>query len=117
MALQQIGGVEAKSGISRLTTEYLYWRIDTEDDFSNDTASVAFLPDAEGKPDAGDWSIAEIVVDPDDATYSAVRLLVGPDGGENLTPVDTNSVTYRVWIKIETGTETFVRTAGTLLVR
>jgi hypothetical protein len=117
MALQQVGGTEQKSGVSRLTSEYLYWIITSDDDFSAATAEVAFLPNsADTKPEVGDWSVADIVANPDNSEQSAVRLLVGPNG-KDLTPQTTGPVTYRVWIKIDTQSEQFVRSAGTLLVR
>lgn len=118
MALEEIGGVEATSGISRLTTEYLYWHITSDDDFSLDTAEVAFMPSNTTKPAEIDWNPATIVANPDDATQDSVRLLVGPDtGGIDLSPETSSAVTYSVWVRITTASERFVRRAGTLLVR
>lgn len=117
MALEEIGGAEPTSGISRLTTEYLYWHMTTEQDFSGDTAEVAFMPQSTTKPGVSDWTAADIVTNPDDGAQNSVRLLVGPGGAKDLTPVGDTAVTYSVWIRITTVSETFVRRAGTLLVR
>jgi hypothetical protein len=117
MALQQVGGAESKSGISRLTREYLYWRIQSNNDLSGAAASVAFVIDDTGRPTTENWTAADIVPDPDDGTKFAIRLLVGPNTDRDLTPVSTDAVTYRVWIKLEIGSESIVRRVGTLLVR
>lgn len=116
MALQEVGGTESTSGISRLTTEYLFWLIDSDEDFTTDTAEVAFMAGSDIKPATEDWNAASIVPNPDNETQLSVRLLVGPSGGVDLTPVENNT-TYSVWIRITTASETFVRRAGTLLVR
>lgn len=116
MALQEVGGTEVTSGISRLTTEYLYWLITSDEDFSADTAEVAFMESNTVKPGIGDWNAADIVPNPDVPTQDSVRLLVGPSGGVDLTPPQDNTI-YSVWIRITTVSETFVRRAGTLLVR
>lgn len=117
MALEEIGGVETTSGISRLTTEYLYWHLTSDNDFSGDTASVAFMASGSTKPGGSDWTVADIVPNPDDSAQDSVRLLVGPDGEKDLTPGGDSATTYNVWIKLTTVSETFVRRAGTLLVR
>lgn len=116
MALEEIGGTETTSGISRLTTEYLFWLIESDEDFTNDTGSVAFMAGSDVKPTVTDWNPADIVPNPDDPAQLSVRLLVGPDGGVDLTPETSNTV-YSVWVKVVTASETFVRRAGTLLVR
>lgn len=116
MALQEVGGTETTSGISRLTTEYLFWLVDSDEDFSTDAAQVAFMAGTDIKPAVNDWNPADIVPNPDNAAQTSVRLLVGPAGGIDLTPETSNTV-YSVWIKITTASETFVRRAGTLLVR
>lgn len=118
MALEVVGGFEAKDGISRLTTEYLYWPLTTDDDFSAATASAAFLETNTSKPGSADWVTAEVVTNPDDVTSQAVRLLVGPElTGYDLTPATSDTLTYYVWVKLATSTEVIVRRAGTLQVR
>lgn len=117
MALEVVGGTEEKSGISRLTTEYLYWPIVSDDDLSGAVASVAFKTGT-GKPAAGEFETAAVVPNPDDGTQDAVRCLVGPElTGVDLTPDTADSTTYRVWVKLETGSENIVRLAGNLVVR
>jgi hypothetical protein len=117
MALQQVGGVETKTGISRLTREYLYWRITSNNNVQSASAEVAFVSTVDGRPAENDWTPATIVADPDDATKSAIRLLVGPGGVIDLSPPTDVELTYRVWIRITIGTEQIVRRVGTLLVR
>lgn len=116
MALQNIGGSTEKSGISRLTTEYIYWNITSEADLGSASAQVAFT--TEGKPAGGDWNSAEIVSTPGASEQNSVRILVGPDyDGVDLDPTTTEPQTYDVWVKIDTGSEAIVRRAGTLKVR
>lgn len=107
-------------GISRLSTEYLYWPIVSDEDFSDANAYVAFVVgDEHPEPVESPWVPASIVENPDDAEQQAVELLVGPDG-EDLSPADQNMVVYRVWVRLDTGIETqqdFVRQAGRLAVR
>lgn len=118
MALEEIGGVETTSGISRLTTEFLFWHITSETDFSAATPEVAFMVNNTTKPTELDWNAATMVKNPDNIAQDSIRLLVGPGvGGVDLTPADTNAVTYSVWIRLTTVDEKFVRRAGTLLVR
>ena len=117
MALKVIGGTEEKSGISRLTTEYIYWPIISDDDFLGTTASVAFKTGT-GKPAPGDFNSAEVVPNPDDPTGQAVRCLVGPElTGVDLSPATAEPATYRVWVRLATGSENIVRLAGNLVVR
>jgi len=117
MALEEIGGVESTSGISRLTTEYLYWHITSDSSFSAATAEVAFMPQNTTKPQEVDWNTATMTTNPDNVSQESIQLLVGPQGGVDLTPGTENAVTYSVWVRLTTGTERFVRRAGTLLVR
>lgn len=124
MALEQVGGVEQKSGISRLTLEHLFWKVESDNDLTSATAAVAFAPNtALAKPVAQDFVVAEIVPDPDDPLANAVRLLVGPAGDKDLTPATDDPVTYRVWVRInilgagDVVQQSIVRSVGTLLVR
>lgn len=105
-------------GISRLSTENLYWPIVSDEDFSDADAYVAFVVGDE-HPSPGDWVDASVVENPDDAEQQAVELLVGP-GGEDLSPDDQNMSVYSVWVRLDTGIPTqqdFVRQAGRLAVR
>ena len=127
MALEQIGGAEQKSGISRLTLEHLYWRVLSNNNLSNAEAEVALTPNSvTTKPAAEAFTTAEIVTDPDNEAQKAVRLLVGPGGDKTLTPSTDEPETYRVWIRIniwDSITEknnleqSIVRSVGTLVVR
>lgn len=127
MALEQVGGAEQKSGISRLTLEHLYWKVLSNNNLTNAEAEVAFMPNTvTTKPGAADFSPAMIVADPDNEGAKAVRLLVGPGGDEDLTPETDDPATYRVWVRIniwndiitkDTLEQSIVRNVGTLVVR
>jgi hypothetical protein len=118
MALQVVGGATTKTGISRLTTEYLYFGITSNNDMTNATAEVAFKVAGVGKPEASDWYPAEVVQTPGSLTQNSLRILVGPDGSAvNLTPPTSSEATYDVWARISRGVERIVRPMGTLKVR
>jgi hypothetical protein len=127
MALEQIGSIEAKTGISRLTLEHLYWRVLSNNNLDTASAAVAFSPNTvTAKPTPAQFTAAAIVVDPDDEARKAVRLLFGPGGDIELTPSGDDPVTYKVWVRIDiwsgpgaTGTleQSIVRSVGTLVVR
>jgi hypothetical protein len=128
MALENIGGTEATSGISRKTTEYLYWVFTEAPDLAGTTTYVAFVEGQNDKPEGiaastpaalGEWITAPVVENPDNAAQDALRLLVGPGPGADitLTPGGTTPVTYRVWARIDIGDEQIVRRMGTLTVR
>ena len=114
MALEQVGGTEARSGISRLTTEYIYWPILSGDGLDGTNTSIGF---AAGQGEPTIWNPAEVVPNPDDPAQNVIRLLVGPDGGVDLSPDEGQSKTHRVWVKINFGAESIVRFIGTLVVR
>lgn len=119
MALQQVGGTEEKTGISRLTTEYLYWIIESSNSFTEpaDTPYIAFIDADGGKPQTSDWNQASFETSPDDPEKLSIRLLVGPEGGKDLTPTGSLPLTYKVWARIDTASENFVRLVGNLTVR
>jgi len=119
MALQIVGGKISKEGMSRLTTEYVYWPIVTDTTIDESvTAELAFVDDSKIKPSTGDWTGAEIVVNPDDVQQNALRLLIGPEGGDkDLTPSTQGDMVYHVWVRISSGEERIVRRAGTLKIR
>lgn len=118
MPLQVVGGTTPKSGISRLTTEFLYWTLTTSIDLSDANAEIAFIDDEQTKPSSQDWYVADIMPTPGDEDTPAVRILVGPENGDaDLTPPTSEQVVYYVWVKIIKDVETIVRRAGTLLVR
>ena len=117
MALETVGGTSPQDGISRLTTEYIYWKIVSDENFSSADAYVAFKEESGDKPSEQDWEAAEILEHPDDPENDAIRVLVGADGGVDLTPETASPQTYRVWLRIDTLEENIVRSAGTLKVR
>lgn len=119
MALETVGGPVSKTGMSRLTTEHVYFPITTDDDLTGFTVSLAFKDQSTAlKPEIADWVVGTLVASPDDPVVQTIRILIGPDlTGHNLTPPTAESVTYAVWVKIETGSEIIVRPAGTLAIR
>jgi hypothetical protein len=116
MPLQQVGATETLAGISRLTREYLYWRLTSGNNLSGVSASVAFAVGT-SIPGTGDWRTAAIVADPDEPASSAVRLMVGPGSLAPWPNPGTEPVTYRVWIMLNNGVEEIVRNVGTIVVR
>ncbi len=97
-------------GISKLTTEYLYWEIDTATNLDDVTSEVAFIDESNGgEPLDEDWVTAELVDHPLDPDHKAVRLLVGPWDGSNGSPYELESGDYTVWIRLTTDTERIVR--------
>jgi hypothetical protein len=118
MALQVVGGAAAKTGISRLTTEYLYFGILSNNNFDGATVEVAFKVAGSGKPQSADWTQAEIVPTPGNASQNSIRVFVGPDGGGvDLTPSGDSEANYEIYARISRGAERIVRPLGTLRVR
>lgn len=118
MSLETVGGPVSTEGLSRLTTEHIYFPITTVESLAGVTASVAFITTQDGEPLPADWVAASIVNLPySDPVTEAVRILVGPDlTGHDLTPASAADQIYYCWVKLETGSEIIVRTAGTLTV-
>ena len=117
MALETVGGASPQDGISRLTTEYIYWKIVSDTDFVGAAVYVAFKEESGDKPSEQDWNSGDLLEHPDDPESDAIRILVGPDGGVDLTPETSAPKTYRVWLRIDTQEENIIRSAGTLKVR
>lgn len=139
MELEQVGGIKSKTGISRLTTEYLYWHIDSDYDFSSALAHIAFVENTrnsmpslykepaveesgeesgESGEESDQWYEASIVQRPDGEDGWSVQALIGPAGGIDLSPDGENPLVYKVWIRLETNDgQAFVRLAGSLAVR
>ena len=117
--LTPVGVSGSQSGMSRLTTEYVYWPFQGDNAiFTEADAQVSFRSSGDIKPGEEDWFEASIIEYPDDATLLAVRALIGPkNGGVDLTPDTAESVNYYVWVKIITSNEEIVRRAGTLMIR
>lgn len=83
--------------IDRLSREYIYWPITTDNDLEGATAEVAFLADPAAHPEEADWVDATIV-------DSRVRILFGP-GGE----VTHEAGDYQTWVRITDNPERPVR--------
>jgi hypothetical protein len=120
MSLQVVGGPAAKSGMSRLTTEHIYFPIKTDQSLDGVSVSLAFLPSSEAKPATEDWVSSDLVDTPGAPTDTpmSIRLLVGPElSAHTLTPASPSGQTYHCWAKLTTGSEVVVRRAGTLMIR
>lgn len=101
--------------LSRLTREYIYFDVTTEDDLTASTAQVAFMDDAGTVPTETDWNPADLVLD---GAQWKVRILVGPGdvNAVDLTPPTEALVDYQVWISISDDPELVVRKPGTVTV-
>jgi len=101
--------------ISRLTTEYLFWSVETPNDLSTSTADVAFMASASLFPGASDWQSAEIL---SPESQPVIRILVGPGHIDafDLTPSTDASEDYQVWIRINDNPESPVRRPGLVTV-
>jgi hypothetical protein len=101
--------------ISRLTREFLFWPVITQNNLSSASAEVAFMTDLSSLPDTADWNDAVIVEDGDN--YK-VRILVGPDhiDSVDLTPAGSEPVDYQTWVRITDSPERPVRRPGVITV-
>lgn len=90
--------------IDRLSREYVYWPIVTDNVISGATAEVALLADPTAHPEESDWETAEIFV-------NEVRILLGPGGTVELSPGD-----YQSWVRITDNPERPVRKPGVVTV-
>jgi hypothetical protein len=93
--------------IHRLSREYAWWEVTTDDNLQTSTASVAFMPAGE-LPEVDDWQEATLVLE--DGTWW-VRFLIGPEGGYVLAPGD-----WQEWLAIDDTIERPVRKPGILTV-
>jgi len=102
--------------MSRLTREYVFWDITTDDDLSGATAEVAFIDDAETLPTEGDWETATLVET--SGGNWRFRALVGPDDPSSidLTPPTAISVDYETWVRLTDTPERIVRRPGVVTI-
>lgn len=100
----------------RISTEYVWWRIQTPHDLSSAQAEVACLINPGDIPATGDWKSASLI-SPDDETFGDgswwVKVLIGPqnDGIELDQPGD-----YQTWVKIIDSPEVPVRKPGVITI-
>ena len=102
--------------MSRLTREYVFWDIESEDDLQGATAEVAFIDNAVDLPGPTDWSPASLV---ETAQGNwRFRALVGPDDASSidLTPPASLPVDYETWVRLTDTPERIVRRPGVVTV-
>lgn len=104
----------------RLTTEYVWWQVESPDDLSDVEVEVAFTKDPTEFPEEEDWEEAELIP-PEDEEFGDdeswwVKKLIGPEGGVDLTPEDIDSVDYQTWVKIIDSPEVPVRKPGVITI-
>jgi len=118
MSLQLVGGTLTTEGVSRLTTEHIYFPVTTSDSLTGYSTFVAFMDSVDLRPTLSDWNPSSVVNNPDDVSNQAIRILIGPElSGVDLTPITSAEKTYHVFVKIETPNESIIRRAGVLKVR
>jgi hypothetical protein len=105
--------------MSRLTREYVFVPIDTNDDLSLSTAQATFLV-VGTLPTGTDWEPATLI--PPDANDPSstwlLRILVGPGHVDavDLTPPTSESLDYQMWTAIDDNPERVVRRPGIVTV-
>ena len=105
--------------ISRLTREYVFVPIDTDDNLALSTAEAAFV--AIGVlPTGTDWNPAVLIApDPNDPNSTwLLRILVGPGHVDaiDLTPPTPELLDYQMWTAIDDNPERVVRRPGIVTV-
>ena len=97
--------------ISRLTREYIFSDLVTDDDLAGATAEATFQ-DPDVIPEEVDWETADLVSD--NGEWS-VRILVGPGGTIELTAQEYPH-DFQMWIRITDNPERPVRRPGIVTV-
>ena len=102
--------------MSRLTREYVFWPVETQDDLSTSTVEVAFKDNAVDKPEEVDWEDATLVED--GSGNWRVRALVGPDHVDSidLTPPTADFIDYESWVRLTDNPERIVRRTGVVTI-
>ena len=102
--------------MSRLTREYVFWDVDTNDNLSTSTVEVAFIDNAVDIPQEADWEDADLIEGGDGVWR--VRVLVGPDHVDSidLTPPTSDFLDYESWTRLTDTPERIVRRTGVVTI-
>jgi len=106
----------------RISREYVWWKIDTEDDLNTATLEVACVQDPAAQPTELDWAEGDIIdpshTDGDGSNWWA-RILIGPETGAidlSTEPDENYPIDYQSWVRITDAPERPVRKPGVITI-